>query len=148
MGRPTVFGKNVIGPTPSRGSGSASRWRTGGFTLIELLVVMAIIGLLLSLAVPRYYRSVERAKEAVLRENLANVREAIDKFYADRGRYPDDLEDIVSKKYLRRLPIDPLTGSTSTWLLTPPDDPSKGGLMDVQSGAPGKARDGTSFESW
>ncbi len=127
-----------------------SRTRTivRGFTLIELLVVMTIVGLLLSLAVPRYYQSVARAKETVLRENLSNVREAIDKYHADRGRYPDDLEDLVNRKYLRRLPFDPLTESTTTWLLVPPADTTKGGLMDVHSGAPGKARDGTAYSSW
>lgn len=119
-----------------------------GFTLIELLVVMTIVGLLLSLAVPRYYQSVARAKETVLRENLANVREAIDKYHADRGRYPDDLEDLVNRKYLRRLPFDPLTESATTWVLVPPADTTKGGLMDVHSGAPGKARDGTTYSSW
>lgn len=153
MGWPTVFGSGFLLRPTSRGARTArscvsQRWRIGGFTLIELLVVMAVIGLLLSLAVPRYYQSVARTKEAVLRENLNSVREAIDKYYADRGRYPDDLDDIVTKKYMRRLPIDPVTESTSTWVLTAPTDPAKGGLMDVRSGAPGKARDGTSYDSW
>ena len=80
-----------------------------GFTLIELLVVMAIIATLLTLAVPRYFHSTDRAKEAVLKQNLAQMRDSIDKYYGDRGRYPDALEELVSKKYLRKIPPDPMT---------------------------------------
>lgn len=131
------------------GSLGTSKWsRRSGFTLIELLVVMTIVGLLLSVAVPRYYQSVARAKEAVLRENLANVRDAIDKYRADRGRFPDDLEDLVGRKYLRRLPMDPLTESDATWILVAPLDSTQGGVMDIHSGAPGNARDGTAYASW
>ncbi|WP_291995067.1 prepilin-type N-terminal cleavage/methylation domain-containing protein [Candidatus Accumulibacter sp. ACC003] len=117
-----------------------------GFTLIELLVVLSIIALLLTLAVPRYFNSIDTAKEAVLRENLHLVRETIDKFYGDKGRYPDSLDELVSEKYLRALPYDPVTGSAGTWLLIAPSGAdAKGGVYDLKSGAPGASRDGQPF---
>lgn len=119
-----------------------------GFTLIELLVVMTIIALLLSIAVPRYFGSVDRAKEAVLHENLATLRESIDKFYSDTGKYPANLGELVKRKYLRAIPVDPITDSADTWIIIPPDDPQKGGVFDVKSGATQKARDGTSYGDW
>jgi general secretion pathway protein G len=85
--------------------------RTRGFTLIELLVVLAIVSTLLMLVAPRYFQSVDAAKEAVLRDNLRTTRDTIDKFHADLGRYPDSLEEMVERKYLRALPIDPITES-------------------------------------
>lgn len=124
------------------------RIKDTGFTLIELLVVMAIIALLLSLAVPRYFKSVEKAREAVLRENLALTRQALDKYYGDNGKYPESLDQLVSRKYLRSLPLDPLTDSTATWVIVPPDVPEKGGVFDLKSGATGSARDGTEFRQW
>ena len=121
-----------------------SPWR--GFTLIELLVVMVVISLLLTLAVPRYFHSVDRAREAVLKEDLAAMRDAIDKHYADTGKYPPTLEELVTKKYLRRVPADPITESAATWVLVPsPDAAAKGAIYDVRSGAEGKARDGKAF---
>lgn len=119
-----------------------------GFTLIELLVVMAIIGLLVSLAAPRYFNSVDRSREAVLRSNLATMRDAIDKYHGDRGKYPDTLEDLVGKGYLRALPRDPITDSAATWVVVPPADPTKGGVYDVKSGAPGKSKEGTEYGTW
>lgn len=119
-----------------------------GFTLIELLVVMAIIATLLSIAAPRYFNSVEKSREAVLHQNLALTREALDKYYGDNGRYPDSLDDLVSKKYLRSLPADPITGNSTTWLIVPPDTPEKGGVFDIKSGAPGNARDGSEYRGW
>ncbi len=120
----------------------------GGFTLIELLVVMAIIATLLSIAAPRYFNSVEKSKEAVLHQNLAVTREALDKYYGDNGRYPETLDDLVSKKYLRSLPSDPITGNSTAWLIVPPDTTEKGGVFDIRSGAPGKARDGSEYKDW
>ena len=125
-----------------------SRLTPHGFTLIELLVVMAIIALLLTIAVPRYFHSTDRAKEAVLKEDLAQMRDAIDKYYGDRGRYPDSLDDLVQKKYLRRLPADPITGSEQTWLTQVPEESGKGAVADVRSGAPGAALDGTKYGDW
>lgn len=120
-----------------------------GFTLVELLVVMSIIALLLALAMPRYMHSTDRAKEAVLKENLARMRVAIDQYHSDRGRYPDRLEDLVEKKYLRGIPQDPITDSDSTWVTLPPSDKSAGGeVYDVRSGAPGKGRDGKPYDEW
>src|SRR5512132_3158518 len=95
--------------------------RVRGFTLIELLVVMAIIATLLSLVAPRYFASLEKSKEAVLKQNLRVMREAIDQHYADREKYPETLEELVSKKYLRTIPPDPITESATTWVVTAPE---------------------------
>lgn len=116
-----------------------------GFTLIELLVVMAIIAVLLSLSVPRYFGGVEKAKEATLQENLATMRDALDKHYADTGVYPTTLNDLVTRGYLRNVPRDPVTDSRSTWIIVPPNDPNKGGVFDIQSGAPGTTRGGVRY---
>ncbi len=119
-----------------------------GFTLIELLVVMAIIATLLTLAVPRYFNSVEKSKEAVLHQNLFLMREALDKFYSDNGKYPDVLEELISKKYLRSVPVDPITGSAQTWQVIAPEVAEKGAIYDIKSGAPGNARDGSEYRVW
>jgi general secretion pathway protein G len=122
--------------------------RARGFTLIELLVVLAIIATLLTIALPRYFSSVEKSKEAVLRENLYVTRDAIGKYYSDKGKYPESIEALVTEKYLRGIPTDPVTDSTTTWVILPPEDPKKGAVYDVKSGAPGKASDGTLFSEW
>jgi len=119
-----------------------------GFTLIELVVVMAIVALLLTLAAPRYFHSIDRSKEAVLRSNLAMTRDALDKYYGDTGRYPDQLATLVTAKYLRSLPLDPITESTSTWTLVAPEAPEQGGVFDIRSGAPGNGADGTPYSEW
>jgi general secretion pathway protein G len=119
-----------------------------GFTLIELLVVMAIIALLLTLAIPRYFGSLERSKEAVLREDLYQLRDAIGKYYGDKGKYPDSLDALASEKYLRKVPVDPITESTATWVIVAPEDPQKGAVYDVKSGAQGKATDGSVYAEW
>jgi general secretion pathway protein G len=119
-----------------------------GFTLIELLVAMAIIAVLMTLAVPQYFGRVEAAKDAVLRENLHQMRDALDKFYGDNNRYPDALTDLVERKYLRRIPPDPITDSDQSWTIVPPGDPRKGHVFDVRSGAKGNGRDGTPYNSW
>ena len=121
-----------------------------GFTLIELLVVIAIIGTLLAIAVPRYFNSVERSKEAVLKENLAVMRDALQKYYADKGRYPEKLEDLAAEKYLRKIPMDPFTGTATSWVAVPPKDQEKekGAVSDVQSGAIGKSVDGSAYSEW
>ncbi|MBL8527220.1 MAG: prepilin-type N-terminal cleavage/methylation domain-containing protein [Burkholderiales bacterium] len=117
-----------------------------GFTLIELLVVMAIIALLLTLAAPRYFQSVQRSREAVLKEDLHLMRDAIDKHYADTGKYPANLDELVTKKYLRRIPVDPITESATTWVIVdPPDKPDTRVVYDVRSGAPGKSIGGTPY---
>jgi len=91
---------------------------------------------------------VDKAKESVLKENLSTLREAIDKHYGDTGKYPATLDDLVTKRYLRRIPVDPITDSANSWIVLPPADPQKGAVFDVKSGAPGKSRDGTAYASW
>jgi general secretion pathway protein G len=115
-----------------------------GFTLIELIVVMAIVALLVSIAAPRYFASIDRARENTLRSSLAVMRHAIDQFAADRGRYPESLEELVSTKYLRAVPEDPLTGKRDSWVLVqPPADALISGTVgDVRTGAAGRTRDG------
>lgn len=122
--------------------------RRRGFTLIELLVVFTIIALLLTIAVPRYFGSIDKSKEAVLRENLNQMRDAISRYYADKGKYPESLEALASEKYLRRVPLDPITESEKTWIAVEPSDRQKGGVYDVKSGAPGKSRDGAEYSEW
>ena len=122
--------------------------KPSGFTLVELLVVLAVIASLLTLAVPRYFSSLEKSREAVLQQNLALLRATLDKYYGDKGRYPDALDELVSTKYLRSVPVDPITESRATWVSIPPDSPEKGGVYDVRSGAEGVARDGTEYRSW
>lgn len=119
-----------------------------GFTLIELMVVLAIIALLLSIVAPHYAGRVTRAEETVLRENLALMRDALDQHYADAGRYPERLEDLVTKRYLRALPEDPVTQSAGTWVAVPPADPEKSGVYDVRSGAPGVGPSGRPYAQW
>ena len=108
-----------------------------GFTLIELLVVLAIIATLLTLVLPRYFTSVQRSKETVLKENLFVTRDAIGKYYADKGKYPESLDSLVTDKYLRKVPVDPITDSVTTWVVVPPEDQKKGNVYDIKSGAPG-----------
>ncbi|MBL8339742.1 MAG: prepilin-type N-terminal cleavage/methylation domain-containing protein [Rhodoferax sp.] len=120
-----------------------------GFTLIELLVVLAALAALLAIAAPRYFQHVDRSREVVLRHNLAAMREAIDKFHADRSRYPSGLQELVNERYLRALPLDPLTERADSWLpLGPNGQPATAVMSDVRSGAPGLARDGTSYADW
>ena len=126
----------------------AVRRRHSGFTLIELMVVLAIIATLLSLIAPRYFHSIDKSKEAALKADLNGMRDAIDKYYGDNAKYPPALEDLVARKYLRGIPPDPITGSNRTWILVPPDDPEKGGVYDVKSGAEGMAADGTPYAQW
>jgi general secretion pathway protein G len=119
-----------------------------GFTLIELLVVMSIIGLLLTMAVPRYFHTVQRSRETVLKHDLSVLRDAIDKYYGDLGEYPDALPALVSKHYIRNVPIDPFTRSDATWTVVASDDPDHPGMRDVHSGSPANALDRTAFASW
>jgi general secretion pathway protein G len=119
-----------------------------GFTLIELLVVLGIIALLLTLAVPRYFPSVDKTKETILGDNLRSTRAIIDQYYGDTGRFPDSLEQLVEKKYLRAVPIDPITEKSDTWIIVPPDDVAKGGIADIKSGAPGNDRSGKPYSEW
>lgn len=124
------------------------RASSSGFTLIELLVVMTIIGILLTIAAPRYFHSVDKSKETVLRDDLSIMRKSLDQYYSDNGKYPDALQDLVTQRYLRRIPPDPITNSAKTWVTVPPDDPGKGAVYDVKSGTDKRARDGTRYADW
>ena len=92
------------------------------FTLVELIIVLAILALLLTIAVPRYFTHIQHTKEATLKQDLAVMRDAIDKFHGDRGRYPESLEELVTQRYMRNVPADPITDSVGTWRVVPPTD--------------------------
>jgi general secretion pathway protein G len=121
-----------------------------GFTLIELMIVITIIGILITLAQPSYHRAVTAAKEATLKENLFILRDAIDQYYADHAKYPASLADLAEKKYIRRVPKDPVTGSVETWSLVyfTDDQGRENGIFDVKSGSEGVALDGTRYNEW
>lgn len=122
--------------------------RRAGFTLVELLVVLAIVALMLSLAMPRYLPRIDGAREKVLAENLRAVRETLAHFHGDTGRYPESLQELVDKRYLVALPVDPLTERSDTWLVKPPDDGAAGAVFDIHSGAPGSDREGRPYAQW
>lgn len=119
-----------------------------GFTLIELLVVLAIVSTLLLLVAPRYFQRLDVAQETVLRDNLRTLRQVLDHFQADHGRFPEALQELVDKRYLRALPMDPFTGSTETWTIMTPPDGLEGTVYDLRSGAAGTAKDGTLYADW
>lgn len=112
------------------------------------MIVLAIVALLVAIAAPRYFGSIDRSKEVALKQNLSAMRDAIDKFHADLGVYPESLEALVAKRYLRAIPVDPVSDSAATWQILPPSEPEKGKVYDVKSGATGQARDGTVFKDW
>ena len=134
--------------------------RRPGFTVIELLVVLAAIGLLLAVAAPRYIQHVDLAREVALKESLRQMRDAIDKFYADQGRYPGALEELVVRHYLRAVPEDPLTQRRDSWVVVAPSTGETSGgppqavastaaaVFDIRSGASGRGRDGTEYRAW
>ena len=146
MGRSTRTGERV------------GRGRAAGFTLIELLIVVAIIGILASMAVVQLRGTKQRAMESALKENLYVLRNCIDQYFTDKGKYPDSLETLVDDGYLRKIPVDPFTESDTTWVEeqsagednpNQEDDPNAiGGVADVHSGATGTALDGTAYSDW
>lgn len=119
-----------------------------GFTLVELLVVLSILALLLSLALPRYFSGVQRAKEQALKQQLLTTRKALDEFYADQGQYPESLQELVDKRYLDKLPWDPIVEHNDTWVITPPELPLLGGVYSLHSSATGQASDGSAYVDW
>lgn len=124
--------------------------RAVGFTLIELLVVLAIIALLVTIVSPRYFHSIDRARETSLRTSLKVMRDAIDKFAGDQGRYPQSLDELVQRHYVRELPVDPFTGRKDTWIMMQPpaDAVIADGIADVRSGAPGADLGGLAFQEY
>jgi general secretion pathway protein G len=119
-----------------------------GFTLIELLVVMVIIASLLTIAAPRYFRSIEHSREVVLIQDLAVLRDAIDKYYSDRGQYPATLQVLADDRYVRKIPVDPITKSDTTWVAVETEDPNLTGVIDVRSGADEIAANGVPYNEW
>ena len=125
----------------------------GGFTLVELMIVMAIIMILATIAIPIYVRTLQRAKEATLREDLHTMRTAIDSYTIDKEKAPDTLDDLVQAGYLKSIPLDPMTSSNQTWITGMSDtmtdiNETQGGMDDVHSGSQGLASDGTSYNTW
>jgi len=116
--------------------------------MIELMVALAILATILALAAPRYFGNLDTAKESVLKEDLYVLRDAIDKYYSDNGKYPDSLEDLVTKKYIRSIPVDPFTQSSKSWVVVAPADGAAGAVYDIKSAAPNQAKDGTWFKDW
>ncbi len=133
---------------PGRAAGKES-----GFTLMELMIVMTIIGILSAIAIPAYLRSVNKAKEAVLKEDLHTMRTAIDSYTVDKEKAPQSLEDLVQTGYLKSIPVDPITNHSDTWIMGQSDDlttiqETAGGINDVHSGAQQLSSEGTSYGSW
>lgn len=127
--------------------------RNRGYTIIELLIVMSIIGILASIAVPNYQWGLIKAREAVLRENLYSMRSTIDQFFADQGKFPDSIQEMVDKKYLRELPKDPFTKSRDSWVIVSPPSSTDGGeikgsVYDIHSGSNLLGSDGTPYNEW
>ena len=123
-----------------------------GYTLLELMIVVAIVGILVSLAIPNFQQSAMKAKETALKQNLFTMRAVLDQYYADRGDYPDSLEALVEAKYLRAIPMDPLTKSSTTWTEIYEEqeegDDSPAGVYDIKSGSDDVAGDGTPYKDW
>ena len=133
--------------TPERPS------RASGFTLMEMMIVMVLIVILAGIGLSVYGNSVTRAKEATLKEDLFQMRDAIDQYYADKNKYPGSLEDLVSDKYLRAVPVDPFTASAETWQTTMSEpDPSnptlQSGISNVKSGSDQTGLDGSRYADW
>jgi general secretion pathway protein G len=127
--------------------------RTGkrrGFTLVELLLVLLLVALLASIVGPTVTSGLQRSRESTLKHDLRVMRQAMDDYYGDNGRYPAALEELVEKRYVRRVPVDPMTGKADTWVLTMSDqeDDKVAGVSDLHSGAEGQAIDGTSYKDW
>ena len=119
-----------------------------GFTLIEMLVVLVVISMLLTIAVPRYLHSLARSKEAVLKQDLSALRESIDKFYGDTGKFPPTLAALVEQRYLRAIPVDPMAKSAELWVAVQAEDTDDTGVRDVRSGAEGIGLNGIPYAEW
>ncbi len=124
-----------------------TRGKTRAFTLIELLVVLAVLAVLVSMVAPSYLEHVSTAREATLRHNLQGLRTTIDQFYRDKGRYPVTLEELVAQRYIRTVPVDPITQRSDSWVLVPPRQ-GDSAIFDVKSGAAGRGSDGVDYAAW
>jgi general secretion pathway protein G len=133
-----------------------NRRTTQGFTLIEMIIVLTLIGILVGLSLPHYQNSVKKARETVLKDTLSTLRKLIDQYQTDKGKYPASLQALVDENYLRKVPVDPVTGKPDTWIEVK-DQPSidemvqpgtEFGIMDIKSGAEGNGLDGTPFSTW
>lgn len=122
--------------------------RRSGFTLVELLVVLAIVSMLLTLAVPRYFQSIDAARQTVLADNLRQARQVLDKFFQDTGRYPETLDELVERQYLRAVPYDPVLDSSRAWVIVPPPAPLRGKVYDLRTAAPGQDRQGKPYAEY
>lgn len=138
----------VIGMVRGGGSKRSAAPTRRGFTLIEMLVVLSLVALLLTIALPRYLGSLDKSRDVALEENLKVLRISLDRFHADKGRFPDSLDELVEHKYLRAVPVDPVTESDRSWLTQASDDPDVDGIADVKSGASGNAHDGRPYDSF
>jgi general secretion pathway protein G len=143
----------MVGPQLTANSKTRRLFLQRGFTLIELMVVMAIVSVLIAISVPIYQKSILRAKESVLRSNLASIRNMIDEYTVDKQKAPDSLQDLVTEGYLRQIPQDPMTGQSDTWKIIMEETPIGGtnsspGIYDVRSGSDKKSLDGTSYSDW
>lgn len=125
-----------------------SSLRTPGFTLIELLIVLSVIALLLTIVYPRYFKSIDHTKEAVLKQDLHTLRDSIDKYYGDKGKYPQSLEILVTDKYIRAIPVDPMTGSAGSWVIIGPEGSTEQSVFDVRSGAKTIGSNGKPYNEW
>ena len=142
-----------MAPNTKIGRAWPRRSRDGGFTLVELLIVISLISILAAMGLVQYKNSVIASREAVLRTDLFRMRDAIDQYYADKGKYPSALDSLVSDGYMRKVPEDPITKSTDSWVTVPaepdPNNPSgEAGIYDVKSGAQGTALDGSNYADW
>ena len=148
----------MMGPNTGIGkaaAGARSARRDKGFTLIEVIIVFTLIGILVGLGIPSYKNATKKGREAVLKEDLFQFRKLIDQYYHDKGKYPPSLQALVDERYLRKIPVDPMTGSSESWLevretfsLEDGEPPAAPGVVDAHSGSDQKAIDGTIYNTW
>jgi general secretion pathway protein G len=158
MSTPEAKPRPWTGPITATGdaaAGRARRRRSGGFTLIEIIIVFTLIGILVGMGIPQYKHARKKSAEAVLKEDLFQMRKIIDQYYQDKGKYPANLQSLVQDQYFRRIPVDPMTGRSDSWRLVR-EQPAEGeiipgqefGVVDIHSSSDDKAIDGTLYSTW